>query len=66
LGGGFPAPKRKGQPALAFFPSVEGSMTGDDGQTFMLRVKRPTLLVIAIGEGLPFAGRRIRHNRNHL
>ena len=27
---------------MAFFPSVEGSMTSDDGQTFMLHVKRPT------------------------
>lgn len=27
---------------MAFFPSVEGSMTSPDGQTFMLHVKRPT------------------------
>ena len=27
---------------MAFFPSVEGSMTSEDGQTFMLHVKRPT------------------------
>ena len=27
---------------MAYFPSVEGSMTSDDGLTFMLRVKRPT------------------------
>lgn len=27
---------------MAFFPSVEGSMTSEDGHTFMLHVKRPT------------------------
>ena len=27
---------------MAYFPSVEGSMTSEDGQTFMLHVKRPT------------------------
>lgn len=27
---------------MAFFPTVEGSMTSPDGQTFMLHVKRPT------------------------
>ncbi len=27
---------------MAFFPSVEGSMTSEDGRTFMLHVKRPT------------------------
>lgn len=27
---------------MAFFPSVEGSMTSPDGQTFMLHVKRQT------------------------
>ena len=27
---------------IAFFPSVEGSMTSEDGQTFLLHVKRPT------------------------
>ena len=27
---------------MAFFPTVEGSMTSEDGQTFMLHVKRPT------------------------
>jgi hypothetical protein len=27
---------------MAFFPSVEGSMTSADGKTFMLHVKRPT------------------------
>jgi hypothetical protein len=27
---------------MAFFPSIEGSMTSEDGQTFMLHVKRPT------------------------
>jgi hypothetical protein len=26
---------------MAFFPTVEGSMTSEDGQTFMLHVKRP-------------------------
>jgi len=26
----------------AHFPTVEGSMTSDDGQTFMPHVKRPT------------------------
>jgi hypothetical protein len=27
---------------MAFFPTVEGSMTSPDGQTFLLHVKRPT------------------------
>ncbi len=27
---------------MAYFPSVEGSMTSEDGQTFMLHVKRST------------------------
>jgi hypothetical protein len=27
---------------MAFFPTVEGSMTSPDGRTFMLHVKRPT------------------------
>jgi hypothetical protein len=27
---------------MAFFPTVEGSMTSEDGQTFMLHVKRQT------------------------
>ena len=27
---------------IAYFQSVEGSMTSDDGRTFMLHVKRPT------------------------
>jgi hypothetical protein len=27
---------------MAFFPTVEGSMTSEDGHTFMLHVKRPT------------------------
>lgn len=27
---------------MAFFPTVAGSMTSPDGQTFMLHVKRPT------------------------
>lgn len=27
---------------MAFFPSVEGSMTSPDGRTLMLHVKRPT------------------------
>jgi len=27
---------------MAFFPTVEGSMTSPDSQTFMLHVKRPT------------------------
>jgi hypothetical protein len=27
---------------IAYFQSVEGSMTSDDGKTFMLHVKRPT------------------------
>ena len=34
---------------IAFFPSVEGSMTSDDGQTFMLHVKRPTGSDLMIG-----------------
>ena len=27
---------------MAYFPTVEGSMTSEDGQSFMLHVKRPT------------------------
>jgi len=27
---------------IAYFHSVEGSMTSEDGKTFMLHVKRPT------------------------
>jgi hypothetical protein len=27
---------------MAFFPTVEGSMTSEDGHTFMVHVKRPT------------------------
>jgi hypothetical protein len=27
---------------MAYFPSVKGSMTSEDGKTFMLHVKRPT------------------------
>jgi len=27
---------------MAFFPSVEGSMTSPDGQTFLLHLRRPT------------------------
>lgn len=27
---------------MEFFPTIEGSMTSPDGQTFMLHVKRPT------------------------
>jgi hypothetical protein len=27
---------------MAFFPTVDGSMTSEDGHTFMLHVKRPT------------------------
>ena len=27
---------------MAFFPTVEGSITGEDGHTFMLHVKPPT------------------------
>src|SRR5437868_4032801 len=27
---------------MAYFPTVEGSMTSEDGHTFMLHVKRPT------------------------
>ena len=27
---------------IAYFQSVEGSMTSDDGKTFMLHVERPT------------------------
>jgi hypothetical protein len=35
-------PKGRAKIDMAFFPSVEGSMTSDDGQMFMLHVKGPT------------------------
>jgi hypothetical protein len=34
---------------MAFFPSVEGAMTSEDGQTFMLHVKRPTGADLLLG-----------------
>jgi hypothetical protein len=36
---------------MAFFPSVEGSMTSEDGHTFMLHVKRPTGSDLMLGLG---------------
>jgi len=39
---------------MAFFPTVEGSMTRKDGHTFMLHVKRPTGGDLLLGLG-PYA-----------
>lgn len=34
---------------MAFFPSVEGSMTSEDGHTFVLHVKRPSGCDLLLG-----------------